>query len=152
MWPQWLHWRGLVESSVRRLRGGLTLITLVTRHAAAGARGGHVVVTRGPGVGVWVGRRPATNHSSVLRRGPIRGQYHGVMRTNQRPVSPVSAEVVVATVVGELAHSGGHLQPGAGGQVGNTGRLMGAPYFYRPYITYDRYIDAEQSTNSNHKC
>ena len=73
------------------------------------------------------------------------------MRTNQRPVSPVSAEVVVATVVGELAHSGGHLQPGAG-QVGNTGRLMGAPYFYRPYITYDRYIDAEQSTNSNHKC
>ena len=34
------------------------------------------------------------------------------VRTNQRPVSPVSAEVVVATVVGELAHSGGHLQPG----------------------------------------
>ena len=59
---------------------------------------------------------------------PITAQYHGVVRTNQRPVSPVSAEVVVATVVGELAHSWGHLQPGAGGQEGNTGSLMGSLY------------------------
>ena len=113
MWPEWLHWRGLVESSVRRLLGCVTAITLVTCHEAAGARHTHVVVTRAPGVGVWVGRRPATNHSSVSRCSEDQSEASIMVRTNQRPVLlPVSAEVVVATVVGELAHSGGHLQPG----------------------------------------
>ena len=41
----------------------------------------------------------------------------------------------MATVVGELAHSGGHLQPGAGGQVGNTGSLMGSPDVELPTLT-----------------
>ena len=68
---------------------------------------GHVTHT-------WLSRGlPGSGSGSGGDLQPITAQYHGVVRTNQRPVLlPVSAEVVVATVVGELAHSGGHLQPG----------------------------------------
>ena len=76
---------------------------------------GHVTHT-------WLSRGlPGSGSGSGGDLQPITAQYHSedqseasiMVRTNQRPVLlPVSAEVVVATVVGELAHSGGHLQPG----------------------------------------